>query len=293
MRGLSGEYPLCEHSWAQRMLALFHCGRRGEALESYREVTALLADELGVAPGTGLRQVHQRLPAAAPDPIGVQAAGAAPPSRDGQLPAEMTTFVGRETQVAEVRRLLGTVRLVTLTGVGGVGKTRLALRTAAEAAPSFTDGVRLADLAPLSDAAQWCSGVVEERHGEAQRASPPCGGPWRGSRRSGTAGVRSGPGDTGPGGGGHRRRHPGGAAPRRSPPLASGHGGGADRPAPVPRGASHRRATGARVPGAEEYAAAWSRGASAEDAPGPVPEDGLSRVRSTHTRTSGSHTPTA
>ncbi|MEV5106815.1 BTAD domain-containing putative transcriptional regulator [Streptomyces massasporeus] len=152
LRGLIGEYPLREHFWAQRMLALFHCGRQGEALESYREVTALLADELGVAPGAGLRQVHQRLLAAAPDLIGVQAVRATPPSRDGELPVEMTTFVGREEQVAQVRRLLGTARLVTLTGVGGVGKTRLALRAAAEAAPSFADGVRLADLAPLSDA---------------------------------------------------------------------------------------------------------------------------------------------
>ncbi|MEU1917996.1 AfsR/SARP family transcriptional regulator [Streptomyces massasporeus] len=152
LRGLIGEYPLREHFWAQRMLALFHCGRQGEALESYREVTALLADELGVAPGAGLRQVHQRLLAAAPDLIGERAARAAAPSREGDLPVEMTTFVGRETQVAQVRRLLGTARLVTLTGVGGVGKTRLALRAAAEAAPSFADGVRLADLAPLSDA---------------------------------------------------------------------------------------------------------------------------------------------
>ncbi|MFE7901492.1 BTAD domain-containing putative transcriptional regulator [Streptomyces sp. NPDC057424] len=152
LRGLIEEYPLRENFWAQRMLALFHCGRQGEALESYREVTALLADELGVAPGTGLRQVHQRLLAAAPDLNGAPEARKAPLPQGGDLPVEMTTFVGRETQVAEVRRLLGTARLVTLTGVGGVGKTRLALRVAAEAAPSFADGVRLADLAPLSDA---------------------------------------------------------------------------------------------------------------------------------------------
>ncbi|MFH9712192.1 BTAD domain-containing putative transcriptional regulator [Streptomyces luteogriseus] len=152
LRGLIAEYPLREHFWAQRMLALFHCGRQGEALESYRQVTALLADELGVAPGAGLRQVHQRLLAAPPDLIEVRAARMVPPPRGGDLPVEMTTFVGRETQVAQVRRLLGSARLVTLTGVGGVGKTRLALRAAAEAAPSFADGVRLADLAPLSDA---------------------------------------------------------------------------------------------------------------------------------------------
>lgn len=152
LRGLVEEYPLREHFWAQRMLALFHCGRQGEALESYRTVTALLADELGVAPGTGLRQVHRRLLTAAPLLEETRGAKAAPPPREGDLPVEMTTFVGRETQLAEVRSLLGAARIVTLTGAGGVGKTRLALRVAAEVAPSFADGVRLADLAPLSDA---------------------------------------------------------------------------------------------------------------------------------------------
>ena len=50
----------------------------------------------------------------------------------GNLPAELTSFVGRRGELAEVRRLLAGSRLVTLTGVGGVGKTRLALRAAAE-----------------------------------------------------------------------------------------------------------------------------------------------------------------
>nr|WP_104782508.1 ATP-binding protein [Streptomyces tibetensis] len=117
-----------------------------------RQGRTALADELGVAPGAGLRQVHRRLLTATPDLIEARAVRAALPSRDVDMPVEMTSFVGRETQVAEARRLLGTARLVTLTGVGGVGKTRLALRVAAEVAPSFADGVRLADLAPLSDA---------------------------------------------------------------------------------------------------------------------------------------------
>lgn len=152
LRGLIEEHPLREHFWAQRMLALFRCGRQGEALECYRAVTALLADELGVAPGAGLRQLHQRLLAAAPDLDEVRRRSTAPLTRDGDLPVEMTTFVGRETQVAQVCSLLRSARLVTLTGAGGVGKTRLALRAAAEVAPSFADGVRLADLAPLNDA---------------------------------------------------------------------------------------------------------------------------------------------
>lgn len=69
----------------------------------------------------------------------------------GNLPADFTSFVGRRHEVAEARRLLGESRLVTLTGFGGVGKTRLALRVARELERSFRDGVWLVDLAPLRD----------------------------------------------------------------------------------------------------------------------------------------------
>jgi len=71
--------------------------------------------------------------------------------RRGNLPFELTSFVGRRHETAEVRKLLGQSRLVTLTGFGGVGKTRLALRVAAEAERGYRDGVWLVDLAPLHD----------------------------------------------------------------------------------------------------------------------------------------------
>ena len=64
----------------------------------------------------------------------------------GNLPAELTSFVGRRDELAEVRRLLSGSRLVTLTGVGGVGKTRLALRAAAGLRRAFGDGVWLVQL---------------------------------------------------------------------------------------------------------------------------------------------------
>jgi non-specific serine/threonine protein kinase len=68
----------------------------------------------------------------------------------GNLPAEMTSFVGRRQEMAEARRLLAAGRMVTLTGVGGVGKTRLALRVAAQLAREYPDGAWFVDLAPLA-----------------------------------------------------------------------------------------------------------------------------------------------
>lgn len=67
------------------------------------------------------------------------------------LPRQLTSFIGREEQIAEVERLVSTTPLLTLTGVGGVGKTRLALHVAADVLDRFKDGVWLVELAPLSD----------------------------------------------------------------------------------------------------------------------------------------------
>jgi predicted ATPase/DNA-binding CsgD family transcriptional regulator len=72
--------------------------------------------------------------------------------RTGNLPADVTSFVGRRRELAEVRELLQRARLVTLTGAGGVGKTRLALRAAADVHRAFRDGVWLVELAGLRDA---------------------------------------------------------------------------------------------------------------------------------------------
>jgi len=74
-------------------------------------------------------------------------------ARGRALPAEFTRFVGRRRELAEVKRLLSSSRLVTLTGIGGVGKTRLALRAAADLSRAFRDGVYLVELADLRDPA--------------------------------------------------------------------------------------------------------------------------------------------
>jgi predicted ATPase/class 3 adenylate cyclase len=69
------------------------------------------------------------------------------------LPVQLTSFIGRERELAEARKLLSTSRLLTLIGPGGTGKTRLALQVAAEVSSDFADGVWLAELAPLADPA--------------------------------------------------------------------------------------------------------------------------------------------
>ncbi|BDH13047.1 LuxR family transcriptional regulator [Streptomyces hygroscopicus] len=79
--------------------------------------------------------------------------GTGPGRKAGNLPTEVTSFVGRRWEVSEARRLLARTRLLTLTGAGGLGKTRLALRIAAEVRRSFPKGAWVVDLAPLNDGA--------------------------------------------------------------------------------------------------------------------------------------------
>jgi non-specific serine/threonine protein kinase len=76
-----------------------------------------------------------------------------PPRQLHNLPTQLTSFIGREREIAEIKRLLGTTRLVTLTGSGGCGKTRLALQVAADLLGQYPDGVWLVELASLADPA--------------------------------------------------------------------------------------------------------------------------------------------
>ncbi len=146
LRELTAVHPLRERFWAQRMLALYRSERQSEALDCYQTIRSLLSAELGVDPGTELRDLHRRLLTGDITPLCPDR-----PRSRGNLPAEVTTFVGRKRHLAQVGRLLAGNRLVTLTGAGGVGKTRLALKAAAELSEMFPDGVWLADLAALPE----------------------------------------------------------------------------------------------------------------------------------------------
>ncbi|WP_063710871.1 ATP-binding protein [Actinokineospora enzanensis] len=90
----------------------------------------------------------------------------------GQLPADVTSFVGRKAQLAQAKRLMVTARLMTFTGFGGVGKTRLALRLAHDLRRSFRNGVRLVSLAPLTEP-ELLAGTVAEALGIRDQSTRP------------------------------------------------------------------------------------------------------------------------
>jgi non-specific serine/threonine protein kinase len=82
-------------------------------------------------------------------------------ARSDNLPHELTSFVGREREIAAVKQALSATRLLTLSGVGGAGKTRLALRVAGDLVPAYADGVWLVELGALADPAQVPRAVAE------------------------------------------------------------------------------------------------------------------------------------
>ncbi|MFF5454641.1 ATP-binding protein [Streptomyces sp. NPDC012950] len=139
LAALAAEQPLDEPLQALRIRALRAAGRPAEALAAYEEVRTALAERLGTDPGPALRALHADL-LAADRPTG-------PGYRTGALPARLTSFIGRDDELGDLAAAWGGRRLVTLTGPGGVGKTRLAL----EAAETYDGPVHLAELASVRD----------------------------------------------------------------------------------------------------------------------------------------------
>ncbi|MYW33335.1 BTAD domain-containing putative transcriptional regulator, partial [Streptomyces sp. SID2119] len=142
-------HPLRERLRAAQVRALYLAGRQAAALGSYAELREQLAENLGVDPGPGLEALHRSILGqdprltAAPSP----ATSAVRPATN--IPAALTELIGRSGAMDQLRTLLAANRLVTLTGAGGVGKTRLALAMASEVVDRFPGGVRLAEFAVL------------------------------------------------------------------------------------------------------------------------------------------------
>jgi predicted ATPase/DNA-binding SARP family transcriptional activator len=136
--------PLRERLRYQLVLALYRSGRQADALAAYRDARRVLAEELGLEPGEELRRLEQAILRHEVDAV-------APAEARHNLPAPTTSFVGRERELADLSTALREHRLVTLTGIGGSGKTRLALETARRQLDAWADGVWLVDLTALAE----------------------------------------------------------------------------------------------------------------------------------------------
>jgi predicted ATPase/DNA-binding SARP family transcriptional activator len=148
LEALVAAQPLRERLRGQLMLALYRSGRQAEALEAYQTARRMLVEELGVEPSPALQELQGAILRQEP--------GLAPAPRSEPrtaLPAQPTPFLGRTRELAEIVALLqrADVRLLTLSGAGGSGKTRLALRAASEVVPDYPHGVFWVPLASLRD----------------------------------------------------------------------------------------------------------------------------------------------
>jgi predicted ATPase/DNA-binding SARP family transcriptional activator len=143
--------PTHEGFAGQLMTAFYRSGRQGEALEVYQRTRVQLTEQLGLEPGPALKALQtQILEHASELSTGGSSVDGSEP--DHNLPALASSFVGRERELAELRDLVAQSRVVTLTGAGGVGKTRLALRVADDLLDGSGEEVWFVDLAPLADA---------------------------------------------------------------------------------------------------------------------------------------------
>jgi predicted ATPase/DNA-binding SARP family transcriptional activator len=148
LEALTGEHPYRERFLQQRLLALYRAGRQAEALEVYRDARRVLADELGLEPSPALQELERAILRQEPS----LAAPEAPARSTRPLPVPPTPLVGRRLELAAVSALFRDegARLVTLTGAGGTGKTRLALAVAQTLEPELRDGALFVSLASVS-----------------------------------------------------------------------------------------------------------------------------------------------
>ncbi|WP_324189279.1 BTAD domain-containing putative transcriptional regulator [Nocardia otitidiscaviarum] len=163
-------HPLRERLAAALMRALAAAGRGAEALTVYQRTREALADELGADPSPELSALHVALLRGE--------VGAQDEERRTNLRVELTSFVGKDAEIAVVRELLAGYRLTTLTGPGGSGKTRLAQETARTMLDDLPDGAWLVELAALgssgdvAQAALAALGLRDTLLGGASHAEP-------------------------------------------------------------------------------------------------------------------------
>ena len=148
----------CEEAHVGLMRIYTLSGQRQQALRQYQALRAVLKEELDAEPSASSVQLYEQIRNSgslveAPLPVShpVIEVHPAPLTSSHHLPAPLTSFVGRKREVAEVSVLLSTNRLVSLTGAGGMGKTRLALQVGMQVQAAFQDGAWLVELSSLND----------------------------------------------------------------------------------------------------------------------------------------------
>src|SRR6266540_5731278 len=156
---LVSEQPLRERLRGQLMLALYRSGRQADALAVYQRARRTLVDELGIEPGDSLRKLERAILEHDPS-LNAPLAG---PTSARRVPVPVTPLLGRERELAALADLVrgAETRLVTLTGTGGIGKTRLALELVRRLAPEFRQGSAVATLATVRDPALVARAILE------------------------------------------------------------------------------------------------------------------------------------
>lgn len=157
--------PTREALVAPLLVAYYRTHRQPEALAVYERLRNHLAEELGADPSPQLQELHLKILRQDPE---LEQMPAEPPDRRSpvprqRLPAYASPFLGREPEVAEILGLLSTRRLVTLTGIGGIGKTRLAVEVAEQAAEDTSAAAYFVDLTELDAPAGEDPGAVERQ----------------------------------------------------------------------------------------------------------------------------------
>jgi predicted ATPase/DNA-binding SARP family transcriptional activator/DNA-binding CsgD family transcriptional regulator len=157
LRRVVSEEPTREDSHVGLMRLYALAGNNGEALAQYGRLEETLSRALGTEPAASSRALREEIAAGRFPPMERQSLISLPegPPDAGKhnLPATRSSFVGRESELRNLKRDLAMTRLLTLTGTGGCGKTRLALEVARELVGAYPDGVWLVELAPLSKGA--------------------------------------------------------------------------------------------------------------------------------------------
>jgi predicted ATPase/DNA-binding SARP family transcriptional activator len=149
LTALLAEHPVYERAAVLLIDALAAQGRQAEALALYERVRETLADVLGTDPGAALRERHLSL---------LRAERPAPVTAQTNLPAPLTSFIGRDDDLARIDTLLAAGRLVTVHGPGGAGKTRLAIEAARRY--EYRDGVWMIDLASVTEPAKVGAALI-------------------------------------------------------------------------------------------------------------------------------------